>query len=161
MRLFFASITAVLVLCSNADAAHRFHHYRHSAVHFAASSYVHNGRPRAWCGWYMRQVKGVSDPSFNLARRWASWGHATSAHPGAVAVWNHHVGEVVAGNCPAGRVMLHSGNDGNAVRTRCVSTRGVIAFRDGGGGYERPARQEAYLRRNHYAGDEVWRSDYH
>ena len=27
-----------------------------------------DGRPRAWCGWYMRQIKGVKDSSYNLAR---------------------------------------------------------------------------------------------
>jgi hypothetical protein len=86
-------------------------------------------RPHAWCGWFMRQVRGVLDPAFNLAWNWSRWGHATDAHPGAVAVWHHHVGEVASGSCPAGRIMLHSGNDGHAVRTRCVPVRGAI-FRE-------------------------------
>lgn len=90
---------------------------------------ANNSRPRAWCGWFMRQVKGVADSAYNLAWRWASWGHPSGPVVGAVAVWHHHVGEVASGSCPAGRIMLHSGNDGNQVRTRCVPVRGAI-FRE-------------------------------
>src|SRR5215472_4866518 len=36
------------------------------------------GRPHAWCGWYARSLVGQDPgPSFNLARNWARWGHAT------------------------------------------------------------------------------------
>jgi hypothetical protein len=91
---------------------------------------VGEGRSSRWCGWYMRQVKGISDASYNLARNWISYGHPSGPVVGAVVVWPHHVGEIAAGECPAGHIMLHSGNDGHAVRTRCVSLRGVIAFRD-------------------------------
>jgi hypothetical protein len=87
-------------------------------------------RPHAWCGWFMRTVKGVQDAALNLAANWAHWGRATDAHPGAVAVWRHHVGEVASGACPPGAIMLHSGNDGHTVRTRCVPLRGIIAFRE-------------------------------
>src|SRR5690348_10870667 len=31
-------------------------------------------RPRAWCGWQMRQWLGVADRGFNLARAWAHFG---------------------------------------------------------------------------------------
>ena len=92
---------------------------------------VGGSRPRAWCGWFMRQIRGVADASYNLARNWTHYGHSTFAHPGAIAVWAHHVGEVANGQCPAGAIMLHSGNDGHTVRTRCVSLRGVLAFREG------------------------------
>lgn len=88
-----------------------------------------NSRPRAWCGWFMRQVKGVADSAYNLAWNWSHWGHPSGPVVGAVAVWHHHVGEIASGNCPAGRIMLHSGNDGNQVRTRCVPLRGAI-FRE-------------------------------
>ncbi len=51
------------------------------------------GRPRAWCGWEMRQLVGSDPgPQFNLARNWARWGHAGPAGVGAVVVWAHHVG---------------------------------------------------------------------
>lgn len=102
---------------------------RHESMSVPRASFASNGRPRAWCGWFMRQVKGVADASYNLAWNWSHWGHATDGHPGAVAVWHHHVGEVASGSCPAGRIMLHSGNDGNAIRTRCVPLRGAI-FRE-------------------------------
>jgi hypothetical protein len=106
---------------------------RHEAmVHparFAASGAI-GPRPHAWCGWYMRTVKGVQDVALNLAANWARWGHASGPVVGAVAVWRHHVGEIAEGSCPQGRIMLHSGNDGHAVRTRCVPARGIIAFRE-------------------------------
>ena len=101
-----------------ADLGHRITHFR-------------DGRPRAWCGWFMRQERGVADTSYNLARNWAHWGHpAGGPRVGAVVVWPHHVGEIAPGECPSGEWMVHSGNDGHAVRTRCRSLRGAIAFRD-------------------------------
>ena len=44
----------------------------------------------------MRQLVG-RDPGaeFNLARKWAQWGHAGPAGVGAVVVWPHHVGMIV------------------------------------------------------------------
>lgn len=72
---------------------------------------------------------GVADRSYNLARRWASWGtpaHGPSA--GVIAVWPHHVGIVTSVPGP-GRIVLKSGNDGHAVRERERSTRGIIAYR--------------------------------
>lgn len=86
-------------------------------------------RPSAWCGWFMRQVKGVTDTAYNLARNWAHYGSpAGGPRVGAVVVWSHHVGEIV-GECPSGGWLVHSGNDGHAVRTRCRSVAGAIAFR--------------------------------
>lgn len=78
----------------------------------------------------MRRVLGVADAAYNLARNWAHWGHATSPSIGAVVVWPHHVG-IVRGRCSDGW-MVESGNDGHAVRTRCRSVAGAIAFRSGG-----------------------------
>jgi hypothetical protein len=86
-------------------------------------------RPRAWCGWWLRQQLGVADRAFNQARRWARYG--TKAHgpaPGVIAVWPHHVG-LVTGVPGPGRIVLKSGNDGHAVRERERSSRGVIAWR--------------------------------
>ena len=48
---------------------------------------------------------------------------------GVVFVWPHHVGEIWDGPNKRGRWLVHSGNDGNAVRTRWRSLFGVIAFR--------------------------------
>jgi hypothetical protein len=88
------------------------------------------GRPAAWCGWEMRQLVGADPgPSFNLARSWASWGRPGPAGVGAVVVWPHHVGKIVAQQ--NGMWVIESGNDGHAVRTRQRSVAGAIAFRWG------------------------------
>jgi hypothetical protein len=87
------------------------------------------GRPRAWCGWYARSLVGQDPgPSFNLARNWARWGHATSPGVGVVVVWSHHVG-MITGRAPNGEWIVKSGNDGHAVRERARSLSGAIAFR--------------------------------
>jgi len=86
-------------------------------------------RPAAWCGWYMRKLLGVADPSYNLARNWAHWGHAGAPGVGAVVVWAHHVGKIVGR--AGGQWVIQSGNDGHAVRTRPRSIAGAIAIRWG------------------------------
>jgi len=89
-------------------------------------------RPRAWCGWYARQLVGQDPgPSFNLARNWARWGHATSPGPGVMVVWPHHVG-MITGRSPNGEWIVKSGNDGHgAAHERPRSISGAIAFRAG------------------------------
>lgn len=88
-----------------------------------------DGKPRKWCGWWMRQQVGIDPgPSFNLAANWAKWGRATVPMPGAIMVERHHVSKIVQVLGP-GRVIAISGNDGNQVRTRERSTRSAIAFR--------------------------------
>jgi hypothetical protein len=86
------------------------------------------GRPSAWCGWEMRQLVG-RDPGaeFNLARKWAQWGHAGPAGVGAVVVWPHHVGMIVGRE--NGQWIVKSGNDGNRVRTRPLPISNAIAIR--------------------------------
>jgi rare lipoprotein A len=80
----------------------------------------------------MRKELGVANPAYNLARNWAHWGHnAGGPRDGAVVVWAHHVGRIV-GSCSHGEWLVHSGNDGGRIRTRCRSVRGAIAFRDRG-----------------------------
>jgi len=94
----------------------------------SASGGGYGGRPRAWCGWQMRQLVGSDPgPQFNLARNWAHWGHAGPPGIGAVVVWPHHVGKIVG---EEGRSwIIESGNDGNRVRTRALSIAGAIAIR--------------------------------
>lgn len=107
-------------------------HGHHVAIQQNAAPAAPSGdpRPRAWCGWFLRQVYGVADKTYNLAAKWAHYGtDAGGPRVGALIVWRHHVGEIVAGDCPAGEVMLHSGNDHNQVLTRCFPTRGAIAYR--------------------------------
>ena len=124
--------TAVLCACATtADAKSRHHqrhsHYRHHHGHHHASQQA--GRPRAWCGWFMRgQVGSDPGPSFNLARSWARYGsNAGGPQVGAIVVWRHHVGKIVGQE--NGQWIIQSGNDGHAVRTRPRSIAGAIAFR--------------------------------
>ena len=88
------------------------------------------GRPRAWCGWFMRsQVGADPGPQYNLARNWAHWGsNAGGPGYGVIVVWPHHVGKIV-GPCNGQVCPIESGNDGRAVRTRNLSVAGAIAFR--------------------------------
>ncbi len=90
--------------------------------------YGNNGRPRAWCGWWMRQQRG-GGPELNLAWNWSRWGSPSGPQVGAVVVWRHHVGEIV-GRAANGQWLVRSGNDGGAVRTRARSVAGAV-FRTG------------------------------
>src|SRR5437773_2309101 len=89
-----------------------------------------DARRLPWCGFYMMHLKHKTDRRLALAREWAREGVAASG-PGAgiVVVWPHHVGEIRGGPNARGQWLVHSGNDGNAVRTRWRSLRGAIAFR--------------------------------
>lgn len=83
-----------------------------------------NGRPRAWCGWWMRQQRG-GGPEYNLAWNWRNYGSPSGPQVGAVVVWPHHVGQIV-GQASNGMWLVQSGNDGGAVRTRARSVKGAI-----------------------------------
>lgn len=133
-----ACFTAIILalLLSSASAHTRHHHvlvdHRYTYMNRGAwvTHEVPGARPHAWCGWFMRQIKGVTDTAYNLAHSWVHWGSpAGGPRDYAVVVWPHHVGELVPGECPKGAWMVHSGNDGHAERTRCRSLRGAIAFR--------------------------------
>jgi hypothetical protein len=123
MKLTLMAAMAVLCLVGSNAAEARSHHRHHH--HYAGNS----GRPSAWCGWYMRsQVGSDPGPTYNLARSWAHYGvDAGGPAVGAIVVWRHHVGKIVAQN--NGEWVVQSGNDGHAVRTRPRSLAGAIAFR--------------------------------
>ena len=77
----------------------------------------------------MSSYFGKSDRRLALAREWAREGYnAGGPGIGVVVVWRHHVG-VITGQTPDGQRIIHSGNDGGAVRTRPRSLAGAIAFR--------------------------------
>lgn len=82
-----------------------------------------------WCGCFLRHYFGLADRALNLARNWIHVGRATTPHAGAIVVWPHHVG-VLKSDEHNGRAVVLSGNDGNRVRTRELSLRGAIAFRE-------------------------------
>jgi hypothetical protein len=95
-----------------------------------ASSGGYGARPRAWCGWQMRQLVGSDPgPQYNLARNWAHWGQAGAPGVGAVVVWAHHVGKIVGQE--NGQWIVQSGNDGNRMRTRALPISNAIAVRWG------------------------------
>lgn len=152
------SMTAFMLLLATPALAHNGHHHarfhrRHSFAHraYLARFYAHHSRHQIgareaaitgeitvrpsdcygipWCGCYMRHVLHIASDAFNLARHWLAYGHATTAHAGAVVVWPHHVGLIKA--VDGGRALVLSGNDGHAVRERWRSLRGAIGFREG------------------------------
>jgi hypothetical protein len=134
MRKTVAAMAMLCVWTSNAQArSHHHHHasYSHHHHRYASGGYSYAGRPRAWCGWYMRsQVGSDPGPEFNLARSWAHFGvSAGGPSVGAIVVWPHHVGKIVGHE--NGQWIVQSGNDGHAVRTRPRSLAGAIAFRMG------------------------------
>ncbi|MGQ0455926.1 MAG: hypothetical protein ACT4OU_02565 [Hyphomicrobium sp.] len=87
------------------------------------------GRPRRWCGWWMRTQKG-GGPEFNVAANWRRWGSpAGGPMVGAVVVWAHHVG-MITGRAANGQWIVKSGNDGGRVRERARSVAGAT-FRVG------------------------------
>lgn len=141
------AILAALLLCvaATSASAHPRHHRHHHVYQHTRARYG-DARPSAWCGWYLRQVLGVRDRSYNLARNWAHWGaNAGGPQIGAVVVWPHHVGRIVGRE--GGRWIVNSGNDGHAVRTRARSLAGAIAFRVAGwGGWGRSGVASYYNR---------------
>lgn len=113
------SIVATILLCLfSLTSPVEARQHRHS-----------DGRPSAWCGWWLAGHLGMHDRRLWLARNWASVGRAASGPaPGVIGVMPHHVFKVLA-VLRHGWVLAISGNDGHAVRTRPRSTRGVFAWR--------------------------------
>jgi len=112
------------------------------------------GCPHAWCGCWLAMQYGFSGAKARalwLARNWAAMFPRTALAPGAVAVFARgrggHVGKVV--DVAPGKILLQSGNDGRAVRTRWRSTRGLIAAVSPHGSYASaaPARSMRVSRR--------------
>ena len=132
MRTLMAAITVLCLIGSSAEARYSYRHHHH---HYAGGRYHYAGRPRAWCGWYMRsQVGSDPGPSYNLARSWARYGSdAGGPSVGAIVVWRHHVGKIVGQE--NGQWIVQSGNDGHAVRTRPRSLAAAIAFRQAYGAF--------------------------
>jgi hypothetical protein len=100
-----------------------------AAIALAWSQPSHASR-LPWWGFYMMHLKHKTDRRLARAIEWAREG-ADAGRPvaGVVVVWPHHVGEIRGGPNARGRWLVHSGNDGNAVRTRWRLLLGAIAFR--------------------------------
>lgn len=147
-RIAIASLSLLVLNAGSAEARRHSPRHRHlvlqqAASHFAWSHprqiqersnyaqrplrYRERGRPgRAWCGWYLRHRFGISDPRLNLAQNWARYYGRPHAGPciGCVAVWRHHVGVITGFD--GKNWIVHSGNDGGAVRTRARSLTGAV-----------------------------------
>ena len=149
-------VLAVCAAVSSPALARGRHHHRHHGHHahrhhaasigapmqlsgarmlVAASRFVGSRNPTgfhaAWCGAFAamiaRRVGARVPRGATLARNWASAGHATSPHVGALAVFLHHV-TIIAKIVPGGFYGL-GGNQGHMVRLSHFSWRGVIAIR--------------------------------
>lgn len=84
------------------------------------------------CGAYMADQFGFRGPQARklwLARNWAHEGRATSPHPGAVAVWPHHVVKIVGGTDGRGRWLVADNHGRGGGHAYYRSLRGVIAIR--------------------------------
>ncbi|WP_409561488.1 hypothetical protein RLW55_05750 [Hyphomicrobium sp. B1] len=103
-------------------------HYSSGRRRYASAGGV-GGRPRAWCGWWMRTQLG-GGPEYNLAANWRHYGRPSGPRVGAVVVWPHHVG-MITGRSANGQWIVKSGNDGNRVRERPMSVAGAV-FRTSG-----------------------------
>lgn len=118
MRKFLLGLIALSCLYAGPAEARRHH------------------RRTPWCGIYMMQYTGIKKEGLALARNWARVGvNAGGPAVGVVVVWPHHVGMIV-GRSASGQWLVHSGNDGNAIRTRARSVASAIAFRAIGGSRE-------------------------
>ena len=92
-------------------------------------------RPRMWCGWWLAQHLGYQDKKLYYVLNWLDdkrFTRVSGPAVGQIAVFQRgkrggHIGIVNRVPEP-GKVLLLSGNDGNAVRLRARSTERVIAY---------------------------------
>ena len=164
----------LLTMLRASRAHHRFAHrgVSYSNLDSACRSAAHQGGP---CGcWAQEHFFGSSARLYGghnlwLAGEWRRVFPHVAAAAGTAAVWpnGHHVAPVVAVN-GNGTVTVADSWGTHAVRMAGLT----FVNPHGGGSYEeRPVyaqrsrrlnRQEAYLRRNHYAGADTWeRPAYH
>jgi len=88
------------------------------------------------CGAYMADLFGFVGKvgrELWVAANWAHMGHATEPHPGAVAVWRHHVVKIVGGQDGHDRWLVQDNHGRGGSHTYYRSLHGVIAIRDIGG----------------------------
>jgi hypothetical protein len=76
-----------------------------------------NTRRTRWCGLYLAKIVRNPPRAAASVASWRGWGKRTSCRAGTVAIFKHnHVGKVMA--VKKGQMLVKSGNDGNAIRTR-------------------------------------------
>ena len=106
--------------------------WSHSNVRLGGGSLGTNDqRPRAWCGWYMRQRMGVADRSYNVASRWLNWGHhSIGPCAGCLAVSRHHVALLHSPGSRPGWWVIEDGNNGRGERIHESNIRSwAVAYR--------------------------------
>lgn len=135
MKIWLGLFTVLfLSQCMEPANAHRLHsgydtsHYRHHSSY----RHVNDGRPRAWCGWYMRQqVPSDPGPEYNLARQWLHFGTpAAGPISGVIVVWPHHVGKITGYDNSKHQWIVLSGNDSHQVKNRPRSLAGALGYRN-------------------------------
>lgn len=138
MRLWLALFTVLFLSqmetanATNLVHSQHFRHHHHSAdAHGHGRSYG-DGRPAAWCGWFMRkQVSHDPGSSYNLARNWLNYGTAASGPlPGVIAVWPHHVAMIVGYDNNRHQWITHEGNWRHREHLGPRSLSGVIGWRN-------------------------------
>jgi hypothetical protein len=83
-----------------------------------------NTRVVRWCGLYLAKIVSAPPKFAASVDSWRNWGKRTECRVGTVAIFRHrHVGKVVA--VRRGGLLIVSGNDGNAVKTRWRSSRAI------------------------------------
>lgn len=88
----------------------------------------HDGRPSAWCGWFLSGLLGLHERRLWVASNWVTVGRSSGGpQVGAIVVWRHHVGLITGRE--KGQWIVKSGNDGGRVRERPRSVSNAIAFR--------------------------------
>jgi len=92
-------------------------------------------RPSMWCGWWLAHHLGYKDRNLYYVLNWLDdkrFTRVSGPAVGQIAVFRRgkrggHIG-IVKGVPGPGKIILLSGNDGNAVRQRERSTAGIIAY---------------------------------
>ena len=91
-----------------------------------------NTRRVRWCGIYLSKVIAHAPRNAASVDAWRHWGHAVNPRnvkgKQVIVIFKHrHVGKLVSikGNC----ILVTSGNDGNAVRTRCRKQNSIRQYR--------------------------------
>ena len=92
-------------------------------------------RPQMWCGWWLSHHLGYKDRNLYYVLNWLNdkrFMRVPGPAVGQIAVFRRgkrggHIG-IVKGVPGPGKIILLSGNDGNAVRQRERSTAGIIAY---------------------------------
>lgn len=125
----------IALFLSHVETANAAIHHHSHGIHHAHSTGRTNysdGRPSAWCGWFLRkQVPRDPGPEYNLARQWLNYGtKASGPLPGVIAVWPHHVAMIMGYDAQRHQWITHEGNWRHREHLGPRSLTGVIGYRN-------------------------------